>query len=293
MTHSPQPSLPTQAGTPRTPMTLSTGPNHPDFRMLDAAPGRRMSSQSIGIAIALNLAILLLAFRQLHHPQGLPLHPVGAFLSNPLTVPPSLLKFKTNGGGGSNSGATPVSLGNPPKYDAQPIIPLTAARIVHPPLAVDPAINVRTDIGMTNPNLTTMGLLNGAAMPNASPGNNGGPGIGNGSNGSGTGDGGPSGTGIGNRGLNGGRTIAPQVLFAPEPEFSELARKNHISGNVLVALTIDANGRPTDIRVVRGLGSGLDEKAIEAVSRYCFKPAMQNGHPVPVAMNVNVDFQIF
>jgi len=277
-------------------MTVATGPNHPDLRMfapLDAAPGRRMSPQSVGIAVALNVAIVLLALLQLHRTLGLPPHPGGTFLSEPLVIPPSLLKFKTDdGGGGSNNGATPVSLGNPPKFSATPLVPLTAPQIVHPALAVDPAISVRTDLNMTRPDLTKMGLLTGADMPNASPGNKGGDGLGNGRD-HGVGDGGPTGTGIGSTGGHGGPMIAPQVLFAPEPEFSETARKNKVSGYVLVALTIDATGRPTDIHVVHGLGSGLDEKAVEAVSHYKFKPAMQNGHPVPVAMNVNVDFQIF
>jgi protein TonB len=83
------------------------------------------------------------------------------------------------------------------------------------------------------------------------------------------------------------------VLFAPEPEFSEEARKAKVSGNVLVYLQVDAVGRPTHVRVLRGIGLGLDEKALAAVRAYKFKPAMENGHPVAVEMNVEVNFQIF
>jgi protein TonB len=86
---------------------------------------------------------------------------------------------------------------------------------------------------------------------------------------------------------------APEVLYHPEPEFSEEARKSKVSGNVLVYLQVDELGRPTHVRVLRGLGMGLDEKAIEAVRQYKFRPAMEDGHPVAVEMNVEVNFQIY
>jgi len=56
---------------------------------------------------------------------------------------------------------------------------------------------------------------------------------------------------------------------------------------------VDEKGLPTHVRVVRGLGMGLDEKAIEAVKQYRFRPSMENGKPVTVQMNVDVMFQIF
>jgi TonB family protein len=91
----------------------------------------------------------------------------------------------------------------------------------------------------------------------------------------------------------GGNVSAPRVLSAPEPEFSEEARRSRISGNVLVYLVIDESGLPQDVKVIRGLGHGLDEKAVEAVSKYRFKPAMRDGVPVKVEMHVEVNFQIF
>jgi protein TonB len=56
---------------------------------------------------------------------------------------------------------------------------------------------------------------------------------------------------------------------------------------------VDQNGIPTNVRVVRGVGHGLDEKALEAVSKYRFKPSMEHGQPVPVEINVMINFQIF
>ena len=64
-------------------------------------------------------------------------------------------------------------------------------------------------------------------------------------------------------------------------------------GIVLVTLVVDANGNPQNVHLVRGVGMGLDEKALEAVRQYKFKPARYNGKPVPVQLNVEVNFQIF
>jgi len=85
----------------------------------------------------------------------------------------------------------------------------------------------------------------------------------------------------------------PKVLYQPEAEFSDEARRNKIQGPVLVSLIVDAHGMPQNVHVVRHLGYGLDEKAVEAVRQYRFKPAMHNGVPVPVVMKVEVNFQLF
>jgi protein TonB len=122
-------------------------------------------------------------------------------------------------------------------------------------------------------------------------GNGSGSGIGSG-NGDGLGPGLGGNMGGGIRHIGGG-VSAPLVLFAPEPEFSEEARKAKVSGNVLVYLQVGTDGKPKNVRVLRGIGLGLDEKALEAVRQYKFKPAMENGHPVAVEMNVEVNFQIF
>ena len=83
------------------------------------------------------------------------------------------------------------------------------------------------------------------------------------------------------------------MIFSVEPEFSEEARKAKVAGNVLVNLYVDQQGRPSHVHVIRGVGMGLDEKAVEAVKQYKFKPAMENGKPVLVELNVEVNFQIF
>lgn len=92
----------------------------------------------------------------------------------------------------------------------------------------------------------------------------------------------------------GGAISAPAVLFSPEAEYSAEARQAHLQGNCLVSLVVDAQGIPQNVHIVRGLGKGLDEKAVEAVKRYRFKPAVRNGiTPVPVLVNVEVAFRLY
>lgn len=91
----------------------------------------------------------------------------------------------------------------------------------------------------------------------------------------------------------GGSVHAPVLTYAPHPQYTEAARKAKLSGNVIVALLVDPAGEPQNVRVVRGLGNELDEKAVEAVQRYKFKPATRNGEPVPANLKVEVNFQIF
>ena len=86
---------------------------------------------------------------------------------------------------------------------------------------------------------------------------------------------------------------APVLIHSVEPQYSQLAKANKVSGNVLVNLVVDENGIPRDVRVVRGIGYRLDEEAIEAVNKYRFKPAMEHGQPVPVELNLEISFKIF
>jgi TonB family protein len=91
----------------------------------------------------------------------------------------------------------------------------------------------------------------------------------------------------------GGDVSAPMVIYQVNPEFSEQARAAKFMGIVTVGLTVDEQGTPMNVHVVRGVGMGLDEKAVEAVRQYRFKPALENGQPVSVALNIEVNFQIF
>jgi protein TonB len=126
-----------------------------------------------------------------------------------------------------------------------------------------------------------------------------GGGIGGGVGG-GVGDGGGPGVGPGYGGgvgggayRIGGEVSAPVAIFDPDPEYSEQARKSKYQGTVILWAIIGADGRPREMRVQRSLGMGLDEKAIEAVGKWRFRPAMKDGQPVPVEVNIEVNFRLY
>ena len=91
----------------------------------------------------------------------------------------------------------------------------------------------------------------------------------------------------------GGGVSAPRILSDPEPEYSEEARKAKYQGVCVLWLVVGPDGRPRDIKVARSLGLGLDEKAIEAVKNWKFEPAMKDGKPVAVQINVEVNFHLY
>jgi TonB family protein len=76
-------------------------------------------------------------------------------------------------------------------------------------------------------------------------------------------------------------------------KYSEEARREKIMGVCLISMIVDAKGKPQNPRVVRALGYGLDEKALEAVRKYHFKPAMKGKVPVPVMITVEVNFRLY
>ncbi len=102
----------------------------------------------------------------------------------------------------------------------------------------------------------------------------------------------------------GGGVTAPRLIFAPEPEFSEAARKKKIRGNCIVGLVVYATGHVKQAHVVRSIAEdqshdlqdtarSLDGKALEAVRQYRFEPVTLGRKPVPITMTIEVNFQIF
>ena len=89
-------------------------------------------------------------------------------------------------------------------------------------------------------------------------------------------------------------TTPPRAVSVGNPEYSELARRKRIQGVVVLSTLVNERGEPTDIRVERGLGYGLDENAMRAVSQYRFRPAMDAaGKPVAVRIAVEVSFRLY
>src|ERR1019366_6089768 len=90
----------------------------------------------------------------------------------------------------------------------------------------------------------------------------------------------------------GGGVSAPQLVARIEPEYSEQARKAKYQGVVVLSIIVQKDGSVRDIRVVQPLGLGLDEKAIDAVKQWKFRPGMKSGSPVDVQATVEVTFRL-
>jgi protein TonB len=87
-------------------------------------------------------------------------------------------------------------------------------------------------------------------------------------------------------------TTGPSLLSRRNPEYSETARAAGVQGKVELSVTVGADGAPRDIQVTHSLGHGLDEKAIECVKSWRFRPARHNGEPVTAFIIVEVPFRL-
>ncbi|MDE0620773.1 MAG: energy transducer TonB [Bryobacterales bacterium] len=202
------------------------------------------------------------------------------------------------GGGGANS-PMPASRGKLPRFSLEPQLapPSPIIRNRNPKLAVEPTVRVPPDVSVPNVDLSVFGDPFGAdGPPSAGPGTGGGIGSGRGTGvGSGRGSGvGPgSGGGIGGGVFRiGGGVSSPRLLSKIEPEYSEEARKAKYQGVVMLSVEIWEDGLPHNIRVVRSLGLGLDEKAVEAVQQWRFSPGKKDGKPVRVQAQIEVSFRL-
>jgi len=221
----------------------------------------------------------------------------------PVMKPAVAPKALAGGGGGGNASKLIESKGHLPKIAPIQITPPTVELLNNKPkLAVEATVVAPPNVKLPdNPNMPNLGNPMSARVSGpASNGSGTGGGIGSGaSNGVGSGTGPGHGPGSGG-GFGGGiyklgdiGVSAPVAKFTPEPDFSEEARKAKYQGTVTLAAVIGPDGRPRNIKIVRSLGMGLDEKAIERVKTWLFEPGKKNGTPVAVAMTLEVDFRLF
>ena len=259
-----------------------------------AVPDRmatKMSPKSVAASIAIYaLLILFIAILIRNHVQFAAPKQNLTLLTDIPVAPPLAARAEKMGGGGGSHDIAPVTQGRLPKFAQQQIVPPKAPPTIPPKLAVDPTLVMQKDLKMANNTMPTSACpaprfpapLSAPAAVAASARATGpvwGQGIG-----------GNTGGGFMHAGS---AQQPPKLIYQVDPEFSEEARKAKFSGNVQVYLVVDVNGNPTHVRVVRPIGMGLDEKALEAVRQYKFKPAMNNGKPVPVDLYIDVNFQIF
>jgi protein TonB len=212
-----------------------------------------------------------------------------------ITLPASA-KSSGGGGGGGARDKIEASKGKPPKQDMNQITPPTVLVQNDPKLAVQQSIEVPPQIKLpTGPDignpLSQVLIASNGVGSGSGIGNGHGGGIGSG-DGRGYGPGYGAGTGGGVFRIGGG-VSAPKILFQPDPEYSEEARKAKYQGVVTLYVEVGPDGRPRNIRVQRSLGMGLDEKAIEAVQKWRFEPAKKDGQNVTVAVNIEVSFHLY
>ena len=202
------------------------------------------------------------------------------------------------GGGGGQNSPLPPSRGKLPRFALEQLAPPTPViRNPDPKLAVEPTVVVQPDASVPNIDMAALGDPFGAiGPPSAGPGSGGGIGTGRGGgvgSGSGAGVGPGQGGGFGGGVFRvGGGVSAPRLVRKVEPEYSEEARKAKYQGTVQLAVEVWPDGRAHNVRVVRSLGLGLDEKAIEAVQRWEFVPGKKDGKPVKVQATIEVNFRL-
>src|SRR5579862_5508227 len=222
-------------------------------------------------------------------------------LVTPIDVSPYAAKLKAGpkpaggGGGGGDHEAIPASKGKAPKFSQRAqLAPPELIRNPNAKLQVTPTLIGPDNLRIPSPDMNRWGDPLGKLITDSNGSGSGG-GMGTGSGGGiGSGNGGGLGPGSGG-GTGGGAFRAgengvgmPVCVYCPKPEYSEEGRKARFMGTVYLQVTVLANGHAGDIKLIKGVGMGLDEKAIETVrTQWTFKPAIgPNGKPVPTIVPV-------
>ncbi len=253
---------------------------------------------SAGVHVLIALLILVPIFRHMVQP------PVQASMQV-IDISPYLSKLPASkdraggGGGGGEHKQQPATQGKLPKWSMTQITPPLLTPHPNPKMEAEPTLLGPPELKIPSPNDPNYGdplaaMMSASAGPGASGGmgSGDGGGIGSGSGGGlGPGTGGGTGGGAFRPGTGG--VGYPSCLYCPEPQYSEDARKAKFQGIVVLQVIIQPDGHATNIQVVKGAGLGLDEKAIEAVRTWRFKPAVgPNGTPVATITPIEVNFRL-
>ncbi len=208
---------------------------------------------------------------------------------NPLsTGRPSL---GSNGSGGGRE-KLPTRFGELAPGSSMPLVPPRMNRDEDPALSVPPAIfdpNAPTNAStVTHLGLPWMSVETDSAGPGK------GRGFGDG-DGDTMGDGNGPGAGMGDNDGPYANLVSPVTcLYCPEPGYTEEARKAKLQGKLLLEVLVGTDGKAMRIRVLKGLGMGLDERALEAVRAWRFSPGRDAlKHPVPAWVTIETHFQLF
>ncbi len=268
-----------------------------------------MLSLFVHCAIA-GLAIILISY----HPQGADQKDNVVFVNNPVYLPFEGDGRDGGGGGGGGKGEqappatgrmpeqTRVQMVPPDPEDPRPLIPaedlMASAPSVQMPIDIPQDMSLPSGDIMAPPNGSRSsgpGIGGGIGTGRGTGvGSGTGPGVGPGSGGGmGGGSGGGIGSGVGPYVVGGG-VKAPIAIYQPLPAYTEEARKARAEGIVLIQAVIRRDGTVDSFKVLRGLGYGLDESAINTIAtKWRFKPGTLNGTPVDVQANIEVAFRLY
>ncbi|HVO97241.1 MAG TPA: energy transducer TonB [Bryobacteraceae bacterium] len=256
--------------------------------------GNETKSGIVSLAIHIGIVVLILFLGSLKPVQKIIREHVT--LIAPAIAPYEPPKKLTQQGGGGGGARSPIdaSRGKLPQISHKQFTPPR----VDPVDAKLPMVpTIIADTAPPNINSPVYGdPLSHLGTPSNGTGFGGG--IGSGSGG-GVGSGRGPGTGPGSGGgfgggvyRIGGGVSQPSIIRKVEPEYSEEARKAKWQGTVKLSVVVDETGHARDIKVEKSLGLGLDQKAIEAVEKWLFKPGMKDGKPVAVYATIEVTFHL-
>jgi len=296
----PRPRVPQLVPSVPAPSAVSGIPTFAGLDKVTATNNRKSRTISFVLHLVIIAGVLWLTLR----PQSRVIEkqimaPINITLYAP-PPPPKVLPVSPKQGGGGGGGAheiPPPIKGKPPEVvkPAPVVLAPQVLKLDHPKLPMAPSEPVNIP---ENTKLANLGAPDSPQVKLASQGSGGGSGFGQGMGG-GLGMGQGLGAGPGRGGGYGGGIMsvgggvsAPVVIHSVEPEFTDEARRQDFQGTCEIQLIIDSQGNPQNVHVIRHLGEGLDEKAVEAVQQYRFKPAMFQGHPVAVQMIISVDFHL-
>jgi protein TonB len=246
-------------------------------------------TQAVGVAVVIAIAAYLA-----NHPPEIGRR-VGALIEGPISFPFTSEKPGGHGGGGTHDklaaspGALPLM-----SLEDQLAPPEAVLLNQRPKLPEPPSVMALSAVPLPPPGQLGDPLSAVSGPVSNGPGSEGGIGS-------------DQGGGVGPRGGPGfgpydqgnvyrpgvGGVTPPSPLYAPDPDYSDAARKAKYQGSVILWLVVGADGLPHHLRVARSLGMGLDEKALDAVRLWRFQPATLNGQPVAVEINVEVSFRLY